>query len=299
MRSLETEPETRHTSQIQLEQKEKIMSQPQNTTTGENPAEAYQRYFVPGMFIAWSEVLLERAAPQSGEQVLDVACGTGVVARNVAPKVGSTGSVVALDINPAMLAVARSTPASSGASITWQEGSALALPFPDETFDLVLCQQGLQFFPDRVVALKEMRRVLRPQGRVVLSVLQALQYNPIYEALYDAAARRLGTTASALASPFSLNDPDELRGLFQSAGFQQVEVAPAMITARFPEPARFVQMTVLSSAAVLPVFAQMEPAARKELVEAVAQDLQPMLRSYIDGDAILFPIAGYIGLAHV
>lgn len=275
------------------------MSQVQNTTTGENPAEAYERYFVPGMFVAWSQVLLEQAAPQSGEQVLDVACGTGVVARHVAPKVGSTGLVVALDINPAMLAVARSTPASSGAPITWQEGSALALPFPDETFDLVLCQQGLQFFPDRVVALKEMRRVLRPRGRITLSVLQALQYNPIYEALYNAAARRLGTTAFALASPFSLNDPDELRGLFQTTGFQQVEVAPAIITARFPEPARFVQMTVLSSAAVLPAFGQLDSEARKALVEAVTQDIEPVLRSYTDGDAILFPIAGYTGLAHV
>ena len=275
------------------------MSQAQGMTAGENPAETYERYFVPAMFVPWAQVLLERAAPQPGERVLDVACGTGVVARLVAPQVGPTGTVVALDMNPAMLAVARSVLTAEGAAIVWQEGSALALPFAEADFDLVLCQQGLQFFPDRVAALREMRRVLRPDGRVALSVNQALQDNPVYEALYGAIARHLGTTAPAIASPFALGDADELRALFRAAGFQQVEVAPVTLTVRFPEPARFVQLTVLSSAAVLPVFARMDPAARTALVEAVARELEPALRSHIDGDTVAFPMAAHIGLAHV
>ena len=273
------------------------MSQAQGMPPSENPAETYERYFVPAMFAPWAQVLLERAAPQPGERVLDVACGTGVVARHVAPQVGPTGAVVALDLNPAMLAVARSVPPAEGAGIVWQEGSALALPFPEADFDLVLCQQGLQFFPDRAAALREMRRVLRPDGRVGLSVNQALQANPVYEALYRAIARHLGTTAPAIASPFALGDADELHALFTAAGFQRVEVAPVTLTVRFPEPARFVQLTVLSSAAVLPVFAQMDPAARTALVKAVARELEPTLRSHIDGDTVAFPMAAHIGLA--
>jgi ubiquinone/menaquinone biosynthesis C-methylase UbiE len=275
------------------------MSQAPGMPPGENPAETYERYFVPAMFVPWAQVLLERAAPQPGERVLDVACGTGVVARHVAPKVGPTGAVVALDINPAMLAVARSVPTVEGAAIVWQEGSALALPFPEADFNLVLCQQGLQFFPDRLAALREMRRVLRPDGRVALSVNQALQDNPVYEALYSAIARHLGTTAAAIASPFALGDAGELRALLTAAGFQRVEVGPVTFIVRFPAPARFVQLTVLSSAAVLPVFAQMDPAARTELVEAVAREMEPTLQPYIDGNIVAFPMAANIGLAYV
>ncbi len=125
------------------------MSQQPPPVAHENPAQAYESYFVPALFVPWTAVLLEHAAPRPGERVLDVACGTGVVARNAAPLVGSEGKVAALDISPAMLDVARSLPAPAGARIDWHEGSALALPFPSEAFDLVLCQQGLQFFPDR------------------------------------------------------------------------------------------------------------------------------------------------------
>ncbi len=274
------------------------MSQPQTGAPAENPAEMYERYFVPAMFVPGAQVLLERAAPQPGERVLDVACGTGVVTRHVALKAGPSGEVTGLDINPAMLAVARSVPAPEGATITWQEGSAQSLPFPDAAFDLVLCQQGLQFFPDRAAALSEMRRVLRSGGRVAVSVNQSLHANPVYEALFTAIAHRLETTAPAIASPFSLGDAGELRALVAAAGFQRVEVEPVMLAVRFPEPARWVQLTVLSSAAVLPVFAQMAPAERQALVEAVAREMEPTIRPRINGDTVAFPIAVNIGLAY-
>lgn len=129
----------------------------------ENPAEAYERYLVPAIFLPSGEDLIRRAAPVGEERVL-VACGTGAVARQVAPLVGTGGMVVGLDLSPAMLAVARGLPVPGGAAIEWREGSAGALPFPEGSFDLVLCQQGLQFFPDRAAALRDMRRVLRPGG---------------------------------------------------------------------------------------------------------------------------------------
>ena len=274
------------------------MNTPHGRPSDENPAEMYERYFVPAMFVPGAQVLLDRAGPQPGEHVLDVACGTGVVARHVAPKVGATGAVTALDINPAMLAVARSTSAIEGQAITWQEGSALALPFGDATFNLVLCQQGLQFFPDRVAAMREMRRVLQEGGRVAISVNQSLQNNPVYEALYHAIARHLGMSAVDIASPFALGNADELHALFTAAGFEQVKVAPATFSVRFPEPARFVHLTVLSSSAVLPVFGQMDAAARAELVASVAREMEPVLRSQTEGDTVTFPLAVNIGLAY-
>src|SRR4030095_3648080 len=122
-----------------------------------NPAEVYERYFGPALFTPWARALLEYAVPQTGERVLDVACGTGIVTRHVAPMVGAAGRVVGLDISPAMLAVARALPVPGGATIEWQEGNALTLALPDAAFDLVLWHQGLQFFPDRAADTREIQ----------------------------------------------------------------------------------------------------------------------------------------------
>lgn len=140
------------------------MSELEQFQVSGNAAEHYERYIVPTIFIPWSTDLLERAALQPGERVLDVACGTGVVARHAAQQVGSDGTVTGLDLNPVMLEVARTQAASSDAVVEWHQGDAGALPFDDAAFDVVLCQQGLQFFPDKVKALREMHRVLVPGG---------------------------------------------------------------------------------------------------------------------------------------
>jgi ubiquinone/menaquinone biosynthesis C-methylase UbiE len=152
-------------------------------------------------------VLLEYAAPQPGERVLDVACGTGSVARHAAPLVGADGKVIGLDLNPGMLAVARALPAPPGATIEWLEGNATSLALPDDAFELVLCQQGLQFFPDRGAALREMRRVLAEGGRVAISVWQALPRHPVYEALFEATAPHLGANIAAIDLSFHYGMP--------------------------------------------------------------------------------------------
>ena len=144
--------------------------------------ELYERYMVPAVARLWAADLVERAAPKSGERVLDVACGTGIVARLAAAAMGM-GHVVGLDINQGMLAVARSRSAGPGLHIEWHEASALDLPFPDTSFDLILCQLGLQFFPDQPRALHEMIRVLVPNGRLALSVFTAIERTPVTNAL--------------------------------------------------------------------------------------------------------------------
>src|SRR5262245_42240190 len=129
------------------------------TAYGGNAAEIYEHHMVPAIFGPWAEDLLGLAVPQAGERVLDVACGTGVVARLAAQSVGPSGTVVRLDLNPGMLMVARTLRLPPSAQIEWREGNVSAISLPDGAVDLVLCQQGLQFFPDRPGALREMRRV--------------------------------------------------------------------------------------------------------------------------------------------
>jgi ubiquinone/menaquinone biosynthesis C-methylase UbiE len=179
-----------------------------------NPAETYQAYFVPAMFTPWAKMLLDHATPQPGEHVLDVACGTGVVSRMIAPTAGANGRVVGLDVNPAMLAVARNQPAPDGAPIQWREESALAMSLPDASFDLVLCQQGLQFFPNHAAGVREMRRMLKPGGRAAVACWQSLDHNPAFKAMIQAEARYLNEPIAPLSVPFSLGDADVLRALF-------------------------------------------------------------------------------------
>jgi SAM-dependent methyltransferase len=227
--------------------------------------------------------------------VLDVACGTGVIARQAAPLVGLTGHVTGLDVSQAMLDVARSLPAPEGAAIAWQEGSAEALPFPDAAFDLVLCQQGLQFFPDRAAAVREMRRVLAPGGRIGISVWRGLAHQPVDAALDEAIARHLGV--QAMAAPFALGDAEELRALLVGAGFRNVTIEPVERVVRFPSPELFVRLAVLGSAAVLPALAQMDETARGALIDAVQTDMLSTLRIYQDGDALAFPRTAHVAVA--
>lgn len=269
------------------------MNQPQPR----NPAEMYEQYFVPAMFLPWATILLRYASPQPGERVLDVACGTGIVARQAAPLVGAHGQVVALDMNPAMLGVARALSAPAGATITWQEGNAMALPCLDGACDVVLCQHGLQFFPDRAGAVREMRRVLTPGGRAVVIVLQALARHPVFQALMESVARHLSLPVSDVMTPFALCDAEELRTLFAAAGFKKVDIFPESTTVRFTEPERFVPLAVTSSAAAVPAFAQLEAPARAALLEAVRVETEPAIRRYRDADAVTFPMFAHVAMA--
>lgn len=265
---------------------------------GPTPAEVYEQYLGPTISDPWTQVLLQYAAPQPGEQVLDVACGTGSVARHVAPMVETDGRIVALDVNPEMLAVARALPAPAGATIAWQEGNAISLDLADSAFDLVLCQQGLQFFPDRTASVSEMRRVLTQGGRVALSVWQALHRHPVFEALLTATARHLDVSLATVNVPFSLWDAEELRALLSDAGFQRIEVTPRSQIVHLPAPERFVQLTVLGAATSIPAFAQLDDAARSALLGAVTAETQSVASQYLAEDTLTFPMHTHIAVAY-
>jgi SAM-dependent methyltransferase len=261
-----------------------------------SPALMYQQYLVPAIFDPWAPVLLGYAAPQPGETVLDVAAGTGAVTRAVAPLLGPGGRVVAADISPAMLEVARSLPVPDGAPVVWTEASADALP--GDGYDLVLCQQGFQFFPDCAAAAREMCRVLQPDGRAALAVWQERARQPVYKALFEAEARFLGVPVDELDAPFSFGDADELRGVLAAAGFERVELATETRTVRFPSATQFVALTVLAGAAVIPELADMDDVQRQRLVEAVSRDAAPTLRTFTEGDTVVFPMHANIAVAY-
>jgi ubiquinone/menaquinone biosynthesis C-methylase UbiE len=188
---------------------------------GGTAPENYQRCFVPAIGGPFAADLIEEAALRPGDRVLDVACGTGVVARLAAERVGPGGMLAALDVNPAMLAVARSIPAPA-AAIQWYETSAEAMPLPDGAFDVVLCQLGLQFVTDKEAAVREMRRVLTAEGRALVSVPPP---NAFFEVLDAALARHVGQEAAGFVRMvFSLGAPARLERLFRDAGFQDVTV---------------------------------------------------------------------------
>ena len=260
-----------------------------------NPAEVYESFLVPHLFTPWARDLVARAGLKIGERVLDVACGTGIVVREVLPVVGPNGRVAGVDYNPAMLAVAR-TRIPGEAPVEWYEASAEVLPFSDAAFDLVLCQQGLQFFPDKPGAIQEFRRVLTPGGRAALSVWQTLEHNPVHEAINEAVVRHLGTTA--LAAAFSGNAP-ELEALLSGNGFEDVAIEPLTMTLRFPSADRFVRLSVLAGAAVLPVFAELGEAERAALVDVIQQDVGATLQSYTNDNEIKVPMAAYVATAHI
>jgi SAM-dependent methyltransferase len=204
-------------------------------------AEVYEEFFVPALFAEWTSRVANAAGVQSGQRVLDVACGTGVLARTVAERVGSGGSVVGIDINAGMLAVAqRMAPA-----IEWRAGRAEALPFDTASFDAVVSQFGLMFFEDRRAALQELLRVLRPGGRLAVAVWASLEHSPGYAAMAALLQRLFGDQiAAALRPPFALGDPQELRSLFATAGIQDTQITMLGGTARFPSIASWVHTDI-------------------------------------------------------
>ena len=194
-------------------------------------AEVYETFFVPALFAPWAPRVADAALLAPGQKVLDVACGTGVLAREAALRVAPDGTVTGLDRNEGMLAVAR----RAAPGLDWRSGVAEALPFPDRAFDAVVSQFGLMFFADRVTALREMWRVLPPGGRLAVAVWDTLERSPGYAAMVALLRRLFGeSVAGELRAPFVLGDTVELRALLAAAGTSDVELSTRDGAARVP-----------------------------------------------------------------
>jgi SAM-dependent methyltransferase len=183
----------------------------------------YERVLVPAIFGRYARDLIERARPIGpSARVLDLGCGTGIVARLLRERLGGAARITGLDANPAMIAKARAL----APELEWHEGNAMALPFADGSFDLVFCQQMLQFAPDRAQAVREMWRVLAPGGRLLVSTWRSRRESPLIDGLVGVAERHLGRSND---KRFSLPDPEALRPLLLEAGFADVQIAAATL----------------------------------------------------------------------
>jgi SAM-dependent methyltransferase len=204
-----------------------------DATTGQvtaDAAELYDRFFVPALFAQWPDRLLDLAGAGPGDSVLDVGCGTGVLARAALRRVGVAGAVTGVDVNEGMLAVA----ARSEPDVTWVRGRAEELPVPDDGVDRALCQFAMMFVEDPGAAVAEMARVVRPGGALCVATWAALPETPGYAAMVDLVREILGDgPARALEAPFVLGTADDVRAVLEP-GLGPVDVTRLDGVARFP-----------------------------------------------------------------
>ena len=252
---------------------------------GEGPTN-YQGFLVPGMFTPFAARLIADLEITPGSAVLDVACGTGVVTRFAARATGTTGTVTGVDIGPPMLAVARSQSVEAdSAPITYLEGSALDLPLADRSFDFATCHHGFQFFPDRVAAAQELRRVLRPGGRVAIACWTRLEETPVFRALRDSLRLHVSEEAAQMMnSPFSV-PAAELTALLQTAGFTGAAVELVELMTSFPAVPDF-GARVIAAGPVAAQFDQAPVAAREAVVATVTE----VAEQCTDGGTVTFPM---------
>jgi SAM-dependent methyltransferase len=267
------------------------MGGPRWQVAGEGPAGAYEKYLVPAFFTGCAEQLLELAEVKPGERVLDVATGTGIVARLAAARVGPEGTVTGIDVNEGMLAAAA---AAGPGEVDWQRADATELPFPDGSYDLVTCQQGLQFVTDHRGALHEMRRVLAaPEGRVAIAVWRGIEVNPAFVAVVDVLDRYVGTHAGMiLREPFAGPDRADLHRLLTAAGFRAVRVRIGIVDVRFPSAREFLRREVVSTPLAEPMRG-LDDARHEEMTAELERTLAP----YTDDDGIAFPLQAWLAVA--
>jgi ubiquinone/menaquinone biosynthesis C-methylase UbiE len=242
-------------------------------------AEMFERLVVPHLFTPWGNDLLERARPIGpSDRVLDLGCGTGIVARLLRERLGGAARIVGLDINPGMLAVARRI----APELDWQQGDAAALPFGDRSFDVVLSQQMLQFVPDKVAAAREMRRVLAPGGRVLASTWRAVDEQPFLAALTRVAERHLGPSRD---TRMSFGDGEALRVLLVEAGF--VDVRVEVVTRVDPAPDALVRPNVMAMGFDLAALSAEE---RELRLAAIELEIAPVVARYRDDRGFAAPM---------
>lgn len=254
-------------------------------------AEAYEKFLVPTLNAPVAVDIVELASPQPGEQVLDVACGTGIAVRLVAPHVAPGGRVVGLDIDHAMIAVAQSlAPSVPGVNVEWRCASAMEMPFETGSFDLALCLQGLQYLPNYAAGLAEIRRVLKSDGRLVAAVWRSLEECRGQRAIVQALVRR-DVDVTLIRKAYSMGDPERVRKLAGDAGFRKLETRTASTTTRFASAKEFVEALAAGGPSSRLALSKVPGDQRSGFFEEIGA----ALRQYEDKNGLTLPL-GYLVL---
>lgn len=257
------------------------MSDREAVQLSDNAAQKYEHEFVPALFAQWPPHLIEAAHIDQDDRILDVGCGTGIFARMAAEHAGQSGRVTGLDLNESMLAVARSI----DPDIEWRVGDTTKLPFSDHTYDVVASQFVLMFVPDRVVALKEMWRVLTPGGRLVVAVwTESDVYSVLAEIAMNQSAEVL---ADSVTVPFSMGDKQELQSVFDEAGISDINIQTIDGYGRFPSIDDFVRAEIKAWVTA--------ETTSEVLLEALLSEARSRLASYCESNGrIVFPMNAHV-----
>lgn len=249
-------------------------------------ARAYESLFVPALFGQWAPRLADAAQVKPGQRVLDVACGTGILAREFAQRVGRGGYVAGLDPNPGMLAVAKEI----APEVDWWQGTAEEIPFPDQSFDVVSSQFGLMFFQDRQKAIQEMLRSANDLGRVAVVVWDSIENIAGYAAEMSLIERFAGkAAANAVRAPFVLGKQDELHELFVTAGASSVEITTYAGLARFPNIRTMVEAELRGWLPVMGVHLD------DELIDQIIEEAERALAEFnTDSGSVVFDVTAHL-----
>lgn len=253
--------------------------------------EMYERWLVDPLFRPWAEITLEGLELSPGDRVLDIACGTGIVARVAKERLGDAGYIVGIDISSDMLAVARAV----APRIDWREGNASALPLRDgEQFDVVVCQQGTQFFPDKPTAAAQMRRALVKGGRLAVATWRSDDEIPFFRELRRVAERHLGAIDD---QRYSFGDAAALEALLRDAGFHDVRSRTISRTIRFTDGAPFLRLNTMALVGMSAAGKAMADEERKRIVEEIVSESARALQQYSDGSGLAFELSTNLATA--
>lgn len=252
-------------------------------------ARFYESVILPAAIRQWAPKVADAAKIQPGERLLDVACGTGLFAREILSRAPSVARITGVDLNPGMIAVANQL----APSVEWREGAAESLPFPNESFDVVVSQFGLMFFTDRAKAIREMVRVLVPGGRVVIAVWDRLENMPGFVSEVELVERTVGKQAAdTVRVPFSLGDRKELAALFSKASMERIEINTHQGTARYPDIRSLIEPHLKGRVRQLGII------LNEDQINDILRQGEKALGAYITADGrVVFPVSAHVLMA--
>ena len=261
------------------------MALPAYAMNQSNFPEMYERLLVGPLFRPWAEAMLDEVALRPGDSLLDIACGTGIVARLALDRQGGQGRVVGVDVSPAMLAVAK----TAAPGVEWREGNATTLPLAEgEQFDVVTCQQGFQFFPDRAAAASQIRRALAPGGRFAVATWRPLDENPLFRELHRIGERHLG---AILDQRHAFGETAPLEALLRGAGLNDVAVRTMSRTLRFDDAASLINLNAMALVGMSAAAKDLDQEGRERAEAAIVSDSADAVAPFTDANGLAFEMS--------